>query len=288
MNTTHARALTIAAVLAKACRLDVVAFKPGNVSLWASGHAMHADDFLLSARVAAPALTAPGASVGARIEQAVGATRAAVGCNTNLGIVLLLAPLAAAACADHPRSLRARLATVLATLTQNDAAACYRAIRCAQPAGLGQVAEADVNDEPALDLRAAMRLAADRDRIAHEYVSDYSAVFSCGLRGLAADRQRWHSLAWATTACYLRLLAGAPDSHIVRKWGTAVATAVSARAQAVESVVKACENPRAVAPLLWAFDDELKSRGVNPGTSADLTVASVAVLLLLERLTLEQ
>ena len=81
-----------------------------------------------------------------------------------------------------------------------------------------------------------------------------------------------------------RLLAAGPDTHIARKWGTACAEDVSARARAVVSPLKACENPRAILPLLRDFDRELKSRGVNPGTSADLTVASVAVLLLQERL----
>ena len=271
-------------VLAKACRLDVVAFKPGNVSLCSAGHGMRAQDFLHSARVAVPGLCVPQAQVGARIERAMGATMAAVGCNTNLGIVLLLAPLAAAVQGAGGGTLRARLARVLAALSREDAAACFRAIRLAQPAGLGRVAQGDVHEAPALDLLAAMQLAAGRDRIAAAYVSDYAEVFDLGLPTLIAARARWHSLAWATTACYLRLLAAAPDTHIDRKWGSALAMEVSERARAVETALKACENPRAVVAQLRAFDDQLKSRGVNPGTSADLTVASVAVLLVQERL----
>ena len=274
----------LATALSKACRMDVVAFKPGNVSLWAAGHAMQAADFLLSARVAVPCLTIPQASVGQRIECAVNATLQAVACNTNLGIVLLLAPLALAAERASATDLRTRLGEVLRALDRDDAAACFRAICRAQPAGLGAVAAGDVRAPPARDLLHAMRLAAGRDRIAAAYVSDYREIFEVGVPTLMLARQRWHSLAWATTACYLRLLGHGPDTHIARKWGMALAEEVSARAQAVESAVKACENPRTAVAQLRAFDDELKSRGVNPGTSADLTVACVAVLLLQARL----
>ena len=271
--------------LAKACRMDVVAFKPGNVSLWSAGHGMAATDFLRSAAVAVPCLATSEAGVGARIESAVTATMAAVGCNTNLGIVLLLAPLALAAqTPSRAGELRASVARVLRALDSDDAAACFRAICAAQPAGLGEVADGDVRHTPSMTLLEAMRLASVRDRIAQAYVNDYAEIFELGVPLLAAARQRWRSLAWATSACYLHLLAHAPDTHIERKWGKTLATAVSARARAVASALEACENPRNAVAQLRAFDDELKSRGVNPGTSADLTVACVAVLLLQSRL----
>jgi triphosphoribosyl-dephospho-CoA synthase len=77
-----------------ACLLDVLALKPGNVGVHGAGHGMQALDFLRSARAAAPAIAAEKASVGERIHAAIAATRAAAGVNTNLGIVLLAAPLA--------------------------------------------------------------------------------------------------------------------------------------------------------------------------------------------------
>ena len=61
-----------------------------------TGHSMHAGLFIASAHAAAPALFAPGARAGDRIEAAVAASWAAAGCNTNLGIVLLCAPVAMA------------------------------------------------------------------------------------------------------------------------------------------------------------------------------------------------
>ncbi len=84
---------TIAEAYLAACRAELAAIKPGNVHVHAAGHRMSVADFEASAALSAPPLTAPGARVGARIEAAVAATRAGVGQNTNLGIVLLCAPL---------------------------------------------------------------------------------------------------------------------------------------------------------------------------------------------------
>ena len=268
----------VARVLAKACRMDVVAFKPGNVSLCAPGHGMTARDFLVSAREALPALISP-QPVGRRVRQAVAATRTAVGCNTNLGIVLLLAPIAAAAA--HGGGLQASLAQVLEDLTEADARECFAAIVMAQPAGLGQADAADVREAPQITLLEAMQLAATRDRIALQYASGYADVFAT-MEVIRELRARWRSLAWAVTAGFLDLLSSFPDSHIQRKHGPAAAARVQARVSSLASAVKACENPRSFLPAMKQLDRELKADGINPGTSADLTVASVAALLLSE------
>ncbi len=247
---------------------------------------MDANDFLRSARVAIPELSRPGLSVGERIEAAIERTAERVGCNTNLGIVLLLAPLAKAATTPGCTDLRASLARVLGQLDVADSTACYRAIRVARPAGLGAVDEQDVAIAPSVGLREAMQLAAGHDSIAAQYVDDFDLVFSVGLPVLLEYRQRWRSLSWATTACYLSILAQQPDSHVSRKFGSARALGISEQVRSVANTLKACENPRLLVEALIALDRELKARGVNPGTSADLTVASLAVLFLKHRLNL--
>ena len=75
-------------------------------------------------------------------------------------------------------------------------------------------------------------------------------------------------------------LAEFPDSHVMRKHGAERAHEVSVAARSLESDFKACENPATFAARLGSLDRELKTGGVNPGTSADLTVASVLALLL--------
>jgi hypothetical protein len=88
----------VAAAYRDACLAELVALKPGNVHVFAGGHDMTTADFEASAAASAPAMGAPALSVGARIFEAIRRTREAVGCNTNLGIVLLCAPLAQARC----------------------------------------------------------------------------------------------------------------------------------------------------------------------------------------------
>ncbi len=286
-----ARALTdhaIRSAMLKACRLDVVAFKPGNVSILSPGHRMTAADFLKSAAVAMPAVCDNEIPVGERMARAITSTQESVGCNTNLGIVLLLAPMAAAATQmNRQTGLHAALANVLAGLSVDDTHACFRAIRAAGPAGLGTAAEQDVNEEPAQPLQQAMALAADRDRIAAAYSSVYAEVFEFGLPRLQSFLDKWRSLSWAATLCYLELLTVAPDSHVGRKFGLELARAVSDEVAPVTIALKACENPREFMGRLSALDKSLKQRGINPGTCADLTVATIAAFLLTHRAGLD-
>ena len=107
---------------------------------------MHAEQFVASARAAAGPLFERGAGVGQRIEAAMEATWRAAGCNTNLGILLLCAPIAAAveregACASVA-ALRSAIESVLAALDLDDARAAYRAIAQANPGGLAASAGA--------------------------------------------------------------------------------------------------------------------------------------------------
>lgn len=241
------------------------------------------EDFLLSAVAIGTALgTAGEAGVGETVLKAVQETRRWVSVNTNLGIVLLLAPLARAA-AVNGEPLRGRLSGVLATLTVADARAVYAAIRLAEPRGLGQVEAQDVHEEPTVTLREAMALAAGRDTVAREYVTDYDVTF--GLVVPALRRSRASGLAWpaATAESYLRVLAEVPDTLIMRKRGAEAARAVSERAREVLAAGELGSPERARATE--AFDSELRrdANRLNPGTSADLVAAALFVALTEER-----
>lgn len=268
-------------VFRTACRYDVLAFKPGNVGIDSPGHGMTARDFLQSAAVAALPATAVEAGIGASVLAAVEATVSTVGCNTNLGILLLCVPLMHAALMRDPaQSLRPRLQRILATTTRSDAVAAFAAIRRAKPAGLGSAPQEDVNTAPTVSLRETMALAAARDSIAAQYVDGFDAVFTTGIPVLRAACRQAQTLSSGTTACYFAFLSRYPDSHIARKWGAATAADVQRQGQAVESALKACEDSARRRSVLAAFDDALKDEGVNPGTSADLTVASILAWLL--------
>lgn len=267
----------VAATVREVCRLEVQALKPGNVSVHAGGHRMIADDFFRSAEAIAGVISLPGLTVGERILGCVEATLAAVGCNTNLGIVLLLAPLAHAVLdGDGSAGLRDRLRRVLRGLTVGDAVAAYRAIRLANPAGLGRSSTQDVADVPTVTLLEAMRAAAQRDRIASQYATDYADIFAFGMPAVAAAAARGWGPEWTAVACYLRFASEFPDSHVLRKHGPEAAEAVRARFRAVETHIKACDNPDTAVHILLGLDKNLKEEGINPGTSADLTVTSLA------------
>jgi triphosphoribosyl-dephospho-CoA synthase len=272
-----------------ACRLDVETAKPGNVSLASAGHGMDAAQFIDSAEAAAPALFERGARVGTRILDAVTRTRQVAGCNTNLGIVLLVAPLAAAlelACHDTPHDppfdamhWRAAVERVLAALDVDDARDAYRAIALANPGGLGDAPEQSVHAPPTIGLRAAMSLAAERDSIARQYANGFADLFDAGLDAVA--RSHCSTPRAITLDVFLTFLATWPDSHILRKHGAAVAQSVT-RAAREHRTQGGPAQPAAYAAQLNAWDAELKSQGVNPGTSADLTVATLFIAALLD------
>lgn len=279
----------------RACALDVRVRKPGNVSLASPGHGMDAALFLASARAAAGPLCAPGARVGQRVETAQRASWQAAGCNTNLGILLLCAPVALARErrpeAGTAAALQAAINEVLAALDIDDAQAAYRAIAGANPGGLGDAAEQDVHQAPSVDLRAAMALAAERDSIALQYRDGFAQVFEIGLAALGAgfatglddppDAPPQAATVAAVQRAYLALLSVLPDSHIARKHGPAIAGAVLRQARPWHALSHAGADLDAD-PAFAAWDMALKADGLNPGTTADLTVASMMIAGLLE------
>jgi triphosphoribosyl-dephospho-CoA synthase len=273
----------VARIVRRCCRLDVEAFKPGNVSLVSPGHGMRAEDFMESADAIAPILSRRALSVGERILYCVEATQARVGCNTNLGIVMLSAPLVSAVFAEtEAQDLRERLNLVLRGVDQNDARQTFEAIRLAAPAGLGRVAEHDVRHHPSVGLVEAMASAQAWDRIAYQYAHGFRDVFDTGVPQLRRRLRRFaphpDPMVWATVGCFLRFMASIPDTHIRRKFGPRTADRVRETAQIVETRFKACDNSLAAVELLRHYDNELKREGLNPGTSADLAVASLLAL----------
>ena len=268
-----------------ACLLEATARKPGNVHPGASFADLCYHDLVRSAEAIAPVFArSRELSVGQAILEAVRRTRESVGRNTNLGIILLLAPLAACN-PDEP--LAAGLPRVLAGLTQEDAALVYQAIRLAQPGGMGKAPEQDIAHEPTGTLVDVMRLAAGRDAIAAQYANGFELVLNFGVPALerlwneaneavAADWPAWER---AVVGLHLRLMARQPDTLIARKCGLPEADESARRAHDVldagwpgtmVGVQKLCE-----------LDDWLRAKGNrrNPGTTADLVTACLFAAL---------
>jgi triphosphoribosyl-dephospho-CoA synthase len=260
-----------------ACIWEATARKPGNVSPVSDFADLTYLDFLLSAAAIAPVFDkAAEGHVGETILEAIRATRHVVGTNTNLGIVLLLAPLAAASAG---KDLKTGVAAVLANLDIEDARLVYEAIRLAQPGGLGSVGEQDVYAPPTQTLRDVMGLAAQRDGVARQYVCDFADVFDEGVPALRAAIDRTESLEAAIVYCYLELLARHPDTLMIRKRGMAEAEGTSRRARQVIDAdwPTGADSQQKLADL----DAWLRAEGNrrNPGTTADLVTACLFVAL---------
>lgn len=258
-----------------ACLLEATARKAGNVHPDAAFDDLHYDDFVNAARIIAPLLAeSRRVSVGQAILAAVSATNSCTRSNANLGIVLLIAPLASV---QESISLDEGVSDVLNRLTVDDASLVYQAIRLARPGGLGEAAEEDVTNEPQVTLKAAMELAADRDLIARQYAEDYRDILGVAVPILV---ETWNaSPAWeqAVLNLQLELLARFPDSLIARKCGSTTAADASRRAKSVLSQSSDKERQNAYRQFdLWLRADRNRR---NPGTTADLIAATLFVAL---------
>ncbi|WP_208852321.1 triphosphoribosyl-dephospho-CoA synthase [Roseomonas genomospecies 6] len=264
-----------------ACHLELRALKPGNVHIHGDGHGMTVAQFAASADATAPILAQPGLSVGERIFQAVAATRTVAGCNTNLGILLLAAPLAQAAQIEGG-TLRERLEHVLASLTVADAELTFRSIALAEPAGLGRVEGADVHTPARVTLLAAMREAQDRDRIARQYATGFADVFETGVPFLRRWLDAGASYEHATERLFIEFLATTPDSHVIRKYGRERAEWLRSRASELRENTGPDRAFTLTRSRLAELDRELKYNGVNPGTTADIVVGCLLAFWLMQ------
>lgn len=277
MNPPVGPALEIGQAATLACLLEATIPKPGNVHRGADFENARFEDFVVSAVAIGPAMQTASAGVGSAVHAAVRATQSWVGHNTNLGTILLLAPLAAV---PPGNSLEAGVARVLDRLDARDAREVYAAIRLAQPGGLGEVDAMDVAETPPPDLLAAMRAAADRDLVAAQYVRSFANVLQDVAEPLAKWLDAGAALQKAVVRTHVRLLARYGDSLIARKCGLETSNAAQARAAQAERLGEAGDDEgywREVADLdFWLRCDGHRR---NPGTTADLIAAGLFVLL---------
>ena len=274
------RPLNVGLAAQLACLLEVSAPKPGNVSPGRHFADLRYEDFLASAlAIGEPMAGAGERAVGSTIRMAVEATARLTHSNSNLGIVLLFAPLARAASLAGA-SLQPALKQVLAATTVEDAREAYIAIRLARPGGLDSAESQDVSTEPTMTLVEVMQLAAHRDTIASEYATGFDVTFGMGVPAL--ERARRDGLPWddAVVETFLTLLAAVPDTHIARRSGPGLAADVTGRARQVLTAggVRSEAGRRAIDDMDRGLRDAHNSG--NPGTTADLTAAAIFVVLL--------
>lgn len=258
-----------------ACVLEVCARKPGNVHPTSSFADTTFDDFIASAKAIAPVFDrTESLNVGELVLQAVRATTHAVGKNTNLGMILAIAPLAKARTPDQ-----IAVQPVLDELTIDDAERVYQAIRLASPGGLGTVEQQDVRNAPTVTFLKAMQLAADRDLVAKQYATAFGDVFQLLLPELARLLSAQVPLEQAIIQTFLLGLSRLGDTLILRKCGPALMAEAKQRAGQVLSAGWPESAPGK--EEFRRFDQWLRADGHrrNPGTMADLIAATLFLAL---------
>jgi triphosphoribosyl-dephospho-CoA synthase len=251
--------------------------KPGNVDRERDLADLRFEQFLAGAVGAREGLRlAESGPVGGAFEMSVAGMADVAGTNTQFGCLLLLTPLVRAAGSGDltPEGV----SDVVENTTVEDAAAFYRAFDHADVAVQDPPADAEALDvrrgadavpdlrERDVSLYDVMELSADRDANAREWVEGFPRVFRAADRIERADGP----LADRAASAFLSLLTEAPDTLVVTQHSESVARDVMARAYELR------DAPRAD---VRAFADDLAERGVNPGTTADLTAAALYVAL---------
>jgi triphosphoribosyl-dephospho-CoA synthase len=216
--------------------------------------------------------------------------------NVNLGIILLLSPLALSAgiCLAHgdkppfeKNNLRRIVKGVLEQSSIKDAIAVSEAIASVEPGGLGEVPKYDLTKEnfreeiteDQITLKKLMIHCQERDDICREYAQNYSITFDIGLPALKQTYYETEDINLATIDTYLILLAKYPDSLIKRKFGVKKALEITEKAKKIIQLGGATTvNGRRE---LEELDIELREEErLNPGTTADLVASTLFVYLL--------
>ena len=268
--------------------------KPGNVHRTRNYDDMVFQDFAISAVVIGDTMEAVAsqakeiddlskAELGRYIFQAVDETNRWIETNTNLGIMMMCIPIAAAASiSDSFDEIQENVGRLMDATTVEDAVNLYDAINVADAGGMGDQEEFDVMSEKAKDeLRAnnqtmfdVLEISAGWDRLANELTNKMPVCFEIGYPTFF---EVWKNcddvdvINKATVLTFMTILSQIPDTLISRKYGNEVAESVSQKA----SEILEFKDDDSFLEKLLEFDDYLYDNKLNPGTTADLTAASI-------------
>ena len=261
------RIICIADAIHWACVLEATAPKAGNVYPGRPFDTLSYEHFIVAAEITSRELTRFNVSTTQRILSCVEETKRIAGTNVNLGIILLMGPIVESMHANKDVSI------VFDSWSVEDGQRINKAIRIAEAGGINRVEPMDVYDtESEVDILAAMKSAADRDRIAKQYAEGFTDLAESIVPVLETCIEECGDVLSGICQAHLRILAADPDSLIARKNGLEVAISVQQRAASIDLLdVDAIDQ----------FDLWLRSDGnqLNPGTTADLIAAALLILL---------
>ena len=259
------------------CKKDIELIKPGNVNLLSSHKDTKAQDYLDSAILSSKELFNQNYSLGKRILESVNVTRSQVNVNTNLGIILLCAPVIQSYIDFNNLDLREGIKKTLSTRSIKDTHDLCAAINISSPGGLGDSDMYDTASYPNASIKQIMDYSQEYDRISYQYSHNYSDIFDFIIPKLEFLNQRYESLDISLSLLFIEILAKIPDSHISRKFGDKIAKKTSNNAHDLLKILDREHDPDYLAKALNNLDYEYKKKGINPGTTADLLVASLMI-----------
>jgi triphosphoribosyl-dephospho-CoA synthase len=259
------------------CKKDIELIKPGNVNLLSSHKDTKAQDYLDSAILSSKELFNQNYSLGKRILESVNVTRSKVNVNTNLGIILLCAPVIQSYIDFNNLDLREGIKKTLSTTSIKDTHDLCAAINISSPGGLGDSDMYDTASYPNASIKQIMDYSQEYDRISYQYSHNFSDIFDFIIPKLEFLNQRYESLDISLSLLFIEILAKIPDSHISRKFGDKIAKKTSNNARDLLKILDREHDPDYLAKALNNLDYEYKKKGINPGTTADLLVASLMI-----------
>ena len=259
------------------CKKDIELIKPGNVNLLSSHKDTKAQDYLDSAILSSKELFNQNYSLGKRILESVNVTRSQVNVNTNLGIILLCAPVIQSYIDFNNLDLREGIKKTLSTTSIKDTHDLCAAINISSPGGLGDSDMYDTASYPNVSIKQIMDYSQEYDRISYQYSHNFSDIFDFIIPKLEFLNQRYESLDISLSLLFIEILAKIPDSHISRKFGDKIAKKTSNNAHDLLKILDREHDPDYLAKALNNLDYEYKKKGINPGTTADLLVASLMI-----------
>tara|TARA_B100001750_G_scaffold150321_1_gene120421 strand:- start:495 stop:1376 length:882 start_codon:yes stop_codon:yes gene_type:complete len=260
------------------CRKDVEALKPGNVYL-SSPHAdTNSNDYIKSSIHSSEVLFLENFELGERILESIKLTKKFIKQNTNLGIILVCAPLIHSLIKYHDHPLKEGLLLTLQNSTKEDTLSICEAINIANPGGLGKSREYDTQSLPNVGLVDIMEYSSKYDRISYQYTHSFKDILDFVVPCLNHHQERYKSLDFSISLTFLEILSKIPDSHIERKFGHKIAKKTSNQANdLLKILVTERINQDSFYNQLNNLDYAYKKQGINPGTTADLLVAGLMI-----------
>ena len=259
------------------CKKDIELIKPGNVNLLSPHKDTKAQDYLDSATLSSKELFNQNHSLGKRILESVKVTRSQVNVNTNLGIILLCAPVIQSYIDFNALDLRDCIKKTLSATSVKDTHDLCAAINISSPGGLGDSDMYDTVSYPNISIKQIMDYSKEYDRISYQYSHNFTDIFDFIIPKLEFLNQRYESLDISLSLLFIEILAKIPDSHISRKFGDKIAKKTSNNAYDLLKILNREYDPDYLAKALNNLDYEYKKKGINPGTTADLLVASLMI-----------